>query len=73
MPKRKVVSETDGRYAICLIYSNGDVGWLLGGGERGLDVKTYPTKDAASKSLAQMKKGFHYSWNVSAEIREYSD
>lgn len=70
---RKIVSTDDsGGFAVCCIHADQSVGWLLGAGERGTDVKTYPTKEAAEKAISQMKKNPRYSWNCILEAREFT-
>ncbi len=72
MARKKNVCIGDSQtYAICVTYPNQSVGWLIGGGKNGLDVKTYPSKEAAEKAMEQMKKNPHYSWNLPMEVREF--
>lgn len=58
-------------FAVCSIHPDGSVGWFIGAGERGLDVMTYPSKEAAEKAIVKMKKNPHYSWSLQLEAREF--
>lgn len=72
MPRRQiVVSDEAPRFAVCMICSDGTVGWLIGGGERGTDVKTYATLEEAQKAAVRMTKDPHYSWSLPLEAREF--
>lgn len=72
MARKRIVCTDDVlAFAICVIHPDSTTGWLLGGGERGLDVKTYPSKEAAEKAIIQMKKNPHYSWSLPMEAREF--
>lgn len=73
MARKRIVCTDDARaFAVCVIHPDNTIGWLLGSGDRGLDVKTYPSKEAAEKAIAQMKKNPHYSWGLPMEAREFS-
>lgn len=73
MPKKKIVSiDAETRFAIRLTYSNNTFGWVLGDGDRGVEVRTFSSKEAAEKAIAQLKKDRHYSWNLQIEAQEYA-
>lgn len=72
MPRKQiVVSDEVPKFAVCMVCSDGTVGWLIGGGERGTDVKTYSTLGEAQKAAAKMTKDPHYSWSIPLEAREF--
>ena len=56
-------------WGICILNPDGTYGWIVGDG---LDVKTYPSKEDAEKSLKQMMRGSHYSWHYPIEIKEFT-
>ena len=61
--------QQEAAWAICISHPDGTIGWLVG---EDLDVKTYPSKEDAEKSLKQMKRGSHYSWHHPIEIKEFT-
>lgn len=72
MAKRQIVcSDSAPAFAVCIVNPDDTAGWLTGGGERGTDVKTYATKEAAERAIAQLKKNPHYSWSLPLEARAF--
>ena len=72
MARRRIVSsDAANKFAIRITYPDKTFGWLLGGGDRGVDVRTFPSMEAAEKAIAQLKKDQHYSWSLLVEAQEY--
>ena len=72
MARKIVCKDESSVFAVCVKHPDGTVGWLLGNGERGTEVKTYPSKEAAEKAITQLKKNPHYSWSLPMEAQEFS-
>lgn len=56
-------------YAICYIHAD-CVGWAIGGGSDGLDVRTWPTREEAEKEMRRMKRvQWWYAYKDPMEVR----
>lgn len=72
MAKRQIVcADNVPLFAVCIVNPDGTLGWLTGDGERGTEVKTYVSKEAAERAIAQMKKSPRYSWSLPLEARAF--
>ena len=56
-------------WAICVTYSDGTYGWMIGSD---LDVEVFQSQNDAEKALKQMKRNQKYSWNADFSVKEFN-